>query len=304
MNTRTFHSLMQREWLQYRFGWALLALVPLGLALLTVGVGQFEFDDGLAAKPQALPLLLSAIPAVISPVVMIWIALITGIIIVTGLMRRDHADRSNEFWLSLPVPHWAALAVPMLVHLVLMPAAAMLLGWVSGQLLAVLLVARVAGASALAEVPWPATLAATSTLAVRFLAGLPLAVLWALPVVLLIALLGAWFKRWGWVVLFVALGLLTLFDQLTFGQRWLLGLLGEIFQRAGQSFMGAGGTPLGIESDAGVDALLRLPGIAARDFGAAVGALVSPLFVAGLLFSAGCFALLVRWRQNSSGRGD
>lgn len=304
MNTRTFLSLMQREWLQYRFGWALLALVPLGLAVLTVGVGHIEFDEGLAAKPQALPLLLSAIPAVISPVVLLWIALITGIIIITGLMRRDHADRSNEYWLSLPVPHWAALAVPMLVHLVLMPAVAMLLGWVSGQLLAVLLVARVAGASALAEVPWPATLAATSTLAVRFLAGLPLAVLWALPVVLTIALLGAWFKRWGWVVLIVALGLLTLFDQLTFGQRWVLGLLGELFQRAGQSFMGAGGKPLGIESDAGVEALLQLPGIAARDFGAAVGALASPLFLGGLLFSAGCFWLLVRWRQNSSGRGD
>lgn len=304
MNTRTLVALMQREWLQYRFGWALLALVPLGLALLTVGFGQFEFDDGPAAKPRALPLLLSVIPAVISPVVMLWVALMTGAIIVVGIARRDHADRSNEFWLSLPVPHAAALGVPMLVHLVLLPAAAMLLGWVLGQLMAVLLVARVVGASALAEVPWQATLAATSTLAVRFLAGLPLAVLWALPVVLLIALLGAWFKRWGWVVLVVGLGLLTLFDQLTLGQRWLLGVLAQIFQRAGQSFMGAGGANVGIDGDTGVDALLALPAIAARDFGAAVAALASPLFVSGLLFSTGCFALLMRWRQNSSGRGD
>jgi ABC-2 type transport system permease protein len=304
MFTRTFLPLMQREWLQYRFGWALLALIPLGLALLTVGFGQFEFDDGLAAKPQALPLLLSVIPAVISPVVMLWVALMTGVIIVVGMMRRDHADRSNEFWLSLPVPHAAAIGVPTLVHLVLVPAAAMLLGWILGQLMAVLLVVRVVGASALAEVPWSATLAATSTLAMRFLAGLPLAVLWALPVVLLIALLGAWFKRWGWVVLVVGLGLITLFDQLTVGQRWLLGILGQIFQRAGQSFMGAGGTSVGIDSHGGVEALLQLPAIAARDFGAAVAALASPLFLAGLMFSAGCFALLMRWRQNSSGRGD
>lgn len=304
MLTRTFVPLMQREWLQYRFGWTLLALVPLGLALLTVGFGQFEFDDGLAARPQALPLLLSVIPAVIGAVVMLWVALMTGVIIVLGLMRRDHADRSNEFWLSLPVPHAAAIGVPMLVHLVLLPAAAMLLGWIVGQGLAVLAVARVAGVSALAEVPWAATLLATATLAMRFLAGLPLAVLWALPVVLLVVLLGAWFKRWGWVVLVVGLGLITLFDQFTLGQRWLLGILGEIFRRAGQAFMGAGGTKVGIDADTGADALLQLPALAARDFGAAVAALASPLFLAGLLFSAGCFALLVRWRQNSSGRGD
>lgn len=304
MINRTVLPLMQREWLQYRFGWTLLALVPLGIALLTVGVGRFEFDDSIAERPQALPLLLSAIPAVIASVVMLWVALITGFIIVAGLVRRDHADRSNEFWLSLPVPHAAALGVPMLVHLVLMPAVALLLGWISGQLLAVLLVARVAGVEALADVPWAATLAATSTLALRFLAGLPLAVLWALPVVLLISLLGAWFKRWGWVVLAVGLGLLSLFDQLTFGQRWLLDVLAQIFRRAGQAFMGAGGGNLGIDSTEGVDALLRLPGIAARDFGAALAALASPLFLGGLLFSAGCFHLLMRWRQKSSGRGD
>ncbi len=304
MFTRTFLPLMQREWLQYRFGWALLALLPLGLALLTVGVGQFEFDDGLAAKPQALPVLLSVIPAVIGAVVMLWVALITGFINVSGLARRDHADRSNEFWLSLPVPHSAALGVPLLVHLVLLPSVAMLLGWISGQLMAVLLVGRVAGVSALADVPWTATLAATTTMALRFLGGLPLAVLWALPVVLLIVLLNAWFKRWGWIVLAVGLGLLSLFEQFTLGQRWLLDILGQIFRRAGQSFMGAGGANISIDGGEGVAALLQLPAIAARDFGAAVAALASPLFVAGLLFAAGCFALLMRWRQNNSGRGD
>jgi uncharacterized membrane protein YidH (DUF202 family) len=304
MNTRTFFPLMQREWLQHRFGWTLLALIPLGLALLTVGVGQFEFDDGLAAKPQALPLLLSVIPSVIGQVVMLFIALITGLISISGLARRDHADRSNEFWLSLPVPHAAALAVPVFVHLVVLPAVALLLGWLIGQLMGVLLVGRVAGASALAEVPWVETLAVTTTLALRFLAGLPMALLWALPVVLLIALLNAWFKRWGWVVLAVGLGLLSLFDQLTLGQRWLLDVLGQIFRRAGQSFMGAGGVSISVGGTDGVGELMELPALALRDFVAAVAAMASPLFLAGLLFSAGCFALLVRWRQNSSGRAD
>lgn len=304
MFTRTFLPLMQREWLQYRFGWVLLALVPLGLALLVVAAGQFEFDDSLAARPEVLPLLLSVIPAVIGAVAMLWIALITGLISIAGLARRDHADRSNEFWLSLPVPHSAALGVPILVHLVLLPAVAMLLGWLCGQLMGVLMVGRVAGASAIAEVPWATTLAVTTTLALRFLGGLPMAVLWALPVLMLIVLLNAWFKRWGWAVLIVGLGLLSLFDQLTIGQRWLLDVLGRIFRHAGQSFMGAGGVNISVGGSEGVGALLDLPGVAARDFVAAVAAMASPLFLAGLVFSAMCFALLVRWRQNSSGRGD
>lgn len=303
MSTRTLVPLMQREWLQYRFGWILLALIPLGLAVLMVAIGQFEFDQAESAKPN-LPLLLSVIPAVIAPVAMLWIALITGLISVAGIARRDHGDRSNEFWLSLPIPHAAALGVPVIVHLLLLPAAAMLLGSLAGQLMGVMLVGRVAGAAALAEVPWTASLSVTSTLALRFLGGLPLAVLWALPVVLLIALMNAWFRRWGWVVLAVGLGLLSLFDQLTFGQRWLLEILGQILRRAGQSFMGAGGVNISVGGTDGVGALLELPALAFNDFVAAVAALASPLFLGGLLFAAGCFALLVRWRRDSSGRSD
>ncbi|MBI5717576.1 MAG: hypothetical protein HZC37_07810 [Burkholderiales bacterium] len=304
MWTRTFFPLMQREWLQYRFGWTLLALIPLGLALLLVGVGRFEFDEGVAARPDVLPVMLALIPGAIGAVLMLLVALVTGIISATGLPRRDHGDRSQEFWLSLPVSHTAAFGVPLLAHLLLLPAAAVALGGVAGQLIGSLLVGRVAGLSALAEVPWGATLAATATLVLRLLAGLPLAVLWVLPLVLLVMLLNAWFKRWGWVVLVVGLGLMSLVDQLTLGQRWLLETMGRMLRRAAQSLMGAGGAGITIDRGAGVDTLLGLPAVAARDFGAAVAALGSPLFAGGLLFAAGCFALLTRWRQNSSGRGD
>jgi len=304
MLTHTLLPLMQREWLQYRFGWTLLTLVPLGLALLLVGFGQFEFDGAMTRRHDALPLLLSLLPAVICAAVLFVVALASGFITTSGLARRDHGDRSHEFWLSLPVPHGAALGTPLLVHLLLVPAAALVAGAVLGQALSPLLVGRGAGASALADVPWAAVLAATSTLLVRVLAGLPLALLWALPLVLLVVLLNAWFKRWGWVVLVVGLGLLSLFDQLTLGQRWLLETMTELLRCAGRSLVGAGGTPIGVDAGAGAQALLQLPGIAARDFGAALAALASPHFVGALLFSAGCFALLMRWRQNSGGRGD
>lgn len=303
---RTLVPLMQREWLQHRFGWALMALIPLGLALLVSAVGHVEFGDGdTPPMPERLPLLLAVIPVVAGTALMLVIALVTAFIAMAGLARRDHADRSVEFWLSLPVPHAAALGVPMAVHALVMPVAAMCLGWLGGQLIGVLLVGRVVGLSALADVPWGPATAATLAMLLRFIAGLPMALLWAAPIVLTLVLLGAWFKRWGWVVLIVGTGLLTLLGQLTTGQRWLLEIGGELLRRAGLSLMGAGGAQLTIgKGGEGIEALLSLPAMAAKDFGAALAALASPLFVAALAFSAACFWLLLRWRQNAAGRVD
>ena len=306
MNARPFLTLMQREWLQHRFAWMLLLLAPLGLALLLALFDQVEFDSDMAELPAQLPLLLALVPAVAGTALMLAISLFTSFVIVVGLARRDHGDRSFEFWLSLPVPLWAALGVPLVVHLLALPAVAMLLGWLSGQALGVLLVGRVAGLAALADVPWTAGLVATLSLLLRFVAGLPMAVLWVLPIILLLMLMNAWFKRWGFVVAIVGAGLLNLVNQLTTGQRWLFTTAGELLRHAGLSLMGAGGGPglrLG-KGDDGVQAMLRLPGVALHDFGAAVAALASPLFVGGLVFSAACFALLLRWRQTGAGRAD
>lgn len=303
---RTFVPLMQREWLQHRFGWALMALVPLGLALIVSVVGRAEFGEGdMPQMPDRLPLLLAVIPVLAGTGLMLVIALVTAFIALAGLARRDHADRSVEFWLSLPVPHAAALGVPMVVHALLMPLAAMCLGWLGGQLVGVLLVGRVIGLSALAEVPWAAATAATLSMLLRFAAGLPLALLWALPLVLPLMLLNAWFKRWGWAVLVVGMGLLTLIGQLTTGQRWLLEVSGELLRRAGLSLMGAGGTPLGLsKGNEGIEALLGMPAMALNDFGAALAALASAMFLAAMAFSALCFWLLLHWRQTSAGRAD
>jgi hypothetical protein len=297
---------MQREWLQHRFGWALMALIPLGLALVFSAVGQVEFGEGdVPPMPERLPLLLAVIPVLGGTVLMLVIALVTAFIATAGLARRDHADRSVDFWLSLPVPHAAALGVPMAVHALLMPAAAMALGWLGGQLIGLLLVGRVIGFSALAEVPWgPATVATLSMLG-RLIAGLPLALLWVLPIVLLLVLLNAWFKRWGWVVLIVGTGLVTLLEQLTFGRRWLLDIGNQLLQRAGLSLMGAGGGQVAFTKNSDdMRTLLELPAMALKDFGAALAALASPLFVGALALSALCFVLLVRWRQQSAGRAD
>jgi hypothetical protein len=299
--------LLQREWLQHRFVWLLMMLVPLGLGLLLAVVGHFEFDDGPAGHPDKLPLLLAMVPPLAGGAGLLLIALLAGLVTVSVLARRDHGDRSIEFWLSLPVPHTAAFGVPMLVHLVIVPAVALLIGALGGQLIGALLVGRIAGWEAIGEVPWGLVAAGAATMTLRLLAGLPLAVLWALPIILLLTLMYAWFRRWGWVILIAATALQGLLDQLSFGQRWLLDTTSDLLRHAGKSFVGAGGTPLGFNLGGGdkeLQALHAMPLLATRDFGAALAALASPLFVGAMLFSAGCFVLLLRWRRKGAGAAD
>ena len=110
--------LMQREWLQHRFGWALAMLIPLGLAAVLTAFGQVELDaDTIARAGDALPLMLAMSAIAISALLLFTILSVTSGIIVAGLARRDHADRSIEFWLSVPVGHAQSLAVPLAVHL-------------------------------------------------------------------------------------------------------------------------------------------------------------------------------------------
>lgn len=303
---RTCLTLLQREWLQHRFGWSLVLAVPFGLALLVAAFATVQIDVE-HLPPQGADLHALAALAVMagSTLAIFIIGVLTSFIIISGLARRDHGDRSVEFWLSLPVGHGASLGVPLLTHLLLVPAAAIALGWLGGQLLSLLVVGRLAGVGGWLALPWPQLLAASLALAARLLAGLPLAVLWILPIVLVLVLLGAWFKRWGWVVLIVGLGVLGLLWRLATGQGWVIDIARQLLRQAGLALIGAGGRPLKIEGGgAWLEALSSLPGLAWRDFTAALGALPSPLLLGGLVVSAVCFWLLVRWRQQGAGAQD
>lgn len=302
---RSLIPLFQREWLQHRLAWALVAGIPLGLALLAAVFAQVHVDIDRPPPPEQLPLLLSLVPMVAAPMVMLVIALITSGVLLSGVARRDHGDRSIEFWLSLPIAHHRALGVPVLTHALLVPAAALLVGWLGGQVLALVLVFRVTGLEAFAGLPWGKLVVASVVFIARLMAGLPLALLWVLPVLMLVILLGAWFKRWSWVVLLVGVGLLNAFDRLQLGQRWLLESGAEMLQRAGFSLIGAGGKGLSIRAEDDPSQVLSLmPATALHDFGAALAQLASPLLPIGLLFAAACFALLLRWRQQGAGVGD
>ena len=51
----------------------------------------------------------------------------------------------------------------------------------------------------------------------------------------------------------------------------------------------------------GSEGLRKLPAWALHDFGLALRELPSPLLAGGLLFAAGCFVLLIIWRQRGAG---
>jgi ABC-2 type transport system permease protein len=296
-----FLTLMRREWLQYRFGWALMVAVPLGIALLLLAFGEIQVgaDDAERVGDKMAPLLAVAAMAG-SATTLFVIACFSSIIIVAGMARRDHSDRSVEFWLSLPATHSASLAAPLVVHLLLVPAAALLAGLAGGLLVSMVLVTRVVGIGEWFALPWLDLLPAILALAARLLAGLPLAILWMSPLILLVVLLSAWFRSWSWVILGVGIGLGSQLLNRVFGQPFLsdvtLGLLRQAraaLVHAGQSFE--------MSKDQGSEGLRQLPAWALNDFFLAVKELPSPLLLGGLLFAAGCFYLLVMWRERGAG---
>ena len=298
--------LMQREWLQHRFAWAMMTLLPIALAVLPLSFGTVELDDDVLSRTgPELALLLGTISVVATMAVIFMLVWVTSIFITTSLPRRDHADRSVEFWLSLPTGHGESLGVPLLVHLVLVPAAAILIGLVGGCAISLVLVSRFAGFGQWLDLPWGSLIAATLALAGRVIAGLPLAALWLLPLVLLAMLANALFKRWGLPVLAVGLGLSSLVLKSVFGQDALMRAIGKLGATAGTSIMGASGQNITIsDHPAPAENLAALPGWALHDLGAALKDLASLQFVAAMVVSGLLFAALVLWRQRGAGGGN
>lgn len=297
----TFATLIRREWMQHRLGWSLLVAVPLALAVLGLLFGQIELDAEQRDLPlQQLAPMLTLASVAGSMVIIFMILGITSLFLMSGLARRDHGDRSVEFWLSLPTSHSASLAAPLLTHLLLVPAAALGIGLLVGGLVSALVVTRQAGFGAWLALPWPELLAAGLALLARGLAGLPLALLWASPLLLAVVLAGAWFKRWGLPVLLLGFGLAVLALDRVFGEGATAELFGQIFRNAGQALFAA--TPLNFEDGPGKleSALRGLPGWAWQDFSAAVRAVAQPLFLACVAAGAGLFAALVDWRRRGA----
>ena len=296
--------LMRREWLQHRFAWTLLVLVPLALAILPLAFGHVELDDDVMARARPDLALMIALGSTMGTTTILFLILwITSTFIAVGTPRRDHSDRSIEFWMSLPTGHTESLVAPLLVHLLLVPAAALVLGWIASFLVTLLLVTRFGGFGAWLALPWSELLLAGISIVARLVAGLPLATLWLSPLLLLAMLSNALFKRLGLPVLAVALSVGSLVLVQVFGQPWLWQAMARMVREAGLALAGASGRGLSLTSeDDPTQVLQALPGWAITDWLGALQAVATPAFVGVLLASAVLLAALVAWRQRGAGQ--
>ena len=294
--------LMRREWLQHRFVWAMLLLVPLGLAVVLLSFGQVEMGDAMAERPtEQVALVMGGMTIAITAAVCFLLVWATSVFMTSGLARRDHADRSVEFWLSLPTGHAESYAAPLLVHLLLAPAAALVAGLAGGYVLSLLVVSRFLSLGDWLSLPWAAVVAATLAVTARVLAGLPLATLWLAPLILLAVLANALFKRWGLPVLAVGLGLGGVVLKHVFGQPMLSQALARLGSEAATALVGASQTPPAPAGTSPVEVLKSVPVWAMQDFGAALSAAASPAMLGALAVAAALFAALVYWRRQGAG---
>jgi ABC-2 type transport system permease protein len=297
--------LMLREWLQHRFAWALIVLGPLVVSLLLLSVGTIELDAEMTdMAPTQLSLMVAVMSMVGTATIVLLLLGVTSLFIALGSPRRDDADRSIEFWLSLPSGHAESLLAPVLVHLLLVPAAALVVGAAVALPVSMMTVGRVTSLGEWIALPWGQILPALGALLLRTLAGLPMALLWLLPLVLAAMMANALFRRWGLPLLAVVLILLAQGLERVFGQPVLTETLSALLAHAATSLAGAGDAAiLGGQGSVPLETLAFIPGWALRDFGAAVKDLFQPLLAGALLVSAGLFAALVSWRRRGASLG-
>ncbi len=294
-----FKTLLLREWLQHRFAWGLMLLIPLAIGLALTGLGSLEIDE--PDDVVRLPLMATFASIGGTGILLAMIATIASLIVVVGLARRDHGDRSHEYWLSLPIGHGASFAAPLLVHLLFVPAAALLIGWASGMLVSMVVTTRLVGFSAWLGLPWGQIIAGTGAFALRLVAGLPLALLWLSPLILLTVLLCAWFRRWGLLILAVALIAGSMEFARLFGRPVISQTVLDLMRHAGEALFYPDRPGLEVRTAEDVDAVLTMmPRWALDNFGSSLAQLASPLLAGALLVAAGCFAGLVDWRRRGS----
>lgn len=294
--------LMLREWLQHRFAWAMLVLVPLAVSLLLLSLGTIQLDDDMRAQmPRDLSVVLTLLTFVISTAAVLLLLGVTSLFIALNSPRRDHGDRSVEFWLSLPSGHAESLLAPILVHLLLVPAAALVVGSLVAIPVSMVTVGRVVGLGEWFALPWREILPALAALLLRAVAGVPMALLWLLPLVLAAMLSNAYFKRWGLPLLCIALILLSQGLERVLGEPVFANTLGAMLQMSAHSLLGAAGDDLATGPNVlPQETLKALPGWALHDFGAAFANLGRPLLAGVLVASAALFAALWAWRRRGA----
>lgn len=290
----TLKMLAWREWMQNGRAWMWVAGVTLAVMVLAAAFGRVEFND--TQRGGVTPALVYYLVGGGWVVAMCAFAALIAVIQSPGLARRDMQDRSVEFWLSLPIDHWRAVLVPMVMLLVGMPLLMMLVALLAAPLLSGLVALRLVGASGLGQMDWLGYAAAWAALGLRMGVGIVVGALWLAPAAALCMAVAAWFKRWGTVVfvgvVFVGAELLSKLYDLHWPQQALF----QTLQRAAEGYTMIGG-PNVMPSPEQIGSIGFGPVARAllADVPAQVGSMASMLFVGGLVVAAlGVWAQVLR----------
>ena len=287
-----FRTLLQREWMQHGRGWLIVCGVPLIMILLSLSFGGVQMNGNESPSVVALLMLGGYTLAV---TLLGWVSVAFQ---ASSLARRDHQDRSIEFWRSLPVSDWASVGATVLMSFLLMPLMVLGIASVSAILVALLVVARLFGVGAVLDLPWQALGLAVAVGLPRLILGVVLASLWAAPLLLLGMAASAWLKRWGLPALALVLGVGGVILDKAYGFPWLL----EVVRQQSTNFVTA--MIPGTRRDGAFETqpfpggqLDKLPGWLIHDGLSALGDLASPMFLLALAVSVASFTLLVYKRR-------
>ncbi len=300
MSTRNtpsrFNTLMLREWMQHHRGWLAMVLLPPLFVLAVLPFGSLEIGPGELGRTPELGAMLAAMA--LMPAVVLGITVFSLLIQAPGLARRDVQDRSIEFWLSLPVSHSSSIGATVLMHLVLVPLFAVVVGAVLGVPIGIAVVWKGFGPAAALALPWGPLAAAGAAGLARGVLGVLLACLWLVPLVLSVMAASAWLKRWGVPLLGLVLGIGHAALRARFGNPVIGETLGGIFVNARLAIVaspppGRGGLA------ALVTSLGDAPGWFLADGLDALRNLGQPLFAVALVIGAVAFGLLVLRRSRS-----
>lgn len=303
-----FRTLLLREWMQHRTGWLVLMALPtllaLGLSLfdgrgIDVQVGGDSIEVGALSR---LPTVLQALGWTLGTVaVALLLVSLTVLAQLPGLARRDHQDRSIEFWRSLPTGHAEGIGATLLMHLLLLPLTALTAGLLGAQLAALVSIVLHQGPLAWLQLPWGLLLPSLLLGAARLWLGLLMAVLWLAPMLLLTMAASAWLQRWALPVVVAA----SLLGVYWLDARLPQPLVGPAFSRMGTEALyallapGLFDGPQRVAQGDLLSAADRLPAALWQDMLRVLDNAASPAFLAALAGGALGFALLVLRRRRA-----
>lgn len=302
-----FKTLLLREWMQHQRGWWVLMALPF---LFVVAAGLFGHvqldlnDQGRVDVPPPLAVALAAWVG-LGAVTML-LAWLASMLQSPGLARRDVQDRSIEFWLSLPIGHAQGLGATLLMHLLLWPWLALLVGLAGGALASLLIVSKAFGVVAWFALPWAALVPALLMLTLRVMLGFLLATLWLSPLILGTMAASAWLKRWGVPLVVAGTSVAGLVLDKVYANPVVWQTLHFLSQSASRALLvadrGSADTSkaLVIEHADDITGVLAIaPGWLLHDAVSALAMLASPAFVATAAAGGAAFGLL--WLRRARG---